>query len=292
MKFAFGFFLVFISLHLNSQPVGLHIAGGFANYSGELQDKMLTLNQSQRLVSAGGTFNLSDKFALRGDLSITHLQGNDRYSKRPGVVNRNLSFKTSIKEVSLMGEYTLFVLEDTKISPYVFAGVGVFKFNPYTYDTLGRAYYLRFYSTEGQGLKEYPDRKIYKEIQLNVPFGGGIKWALSDGILLFGEFSLRKLFTDYLDDVSATYVDRNILLSQRGTVAVQLAYRGNEVKNNATPYPPDGTIRGNPKTKDWYYFTQLGISFRLSWFNGGNFNSRKQHSNFNSRKLRLGCPPV
>ena len=81
------------------------------------------------------------------------------------------------------------------------------------------------------------------------------------------ELGYRKLFTDYLDDVSSTYVDQATLLANRGGEAVQLAYRGNELKNGA-PYPAGGTVRGNASHKDWYYFTGLTASFRLFSGNG------------------------
>lgn len=76
------------------------------------------------------------------------------------------------------------------------------------------------------------------------------------------EFGVRKLFTDYLDDVSTTYVDQNLLLLNRGAKAVELAFRGGELKNGAT-YPADGTQRGGNKAKDWYYFTGITASFRI-----------------------------
>ena len=89
-----------------------------------------------------------------------------------------------------------------------------------------------------------------------------MKLSLSENIQVGLEIGYRKLFTDYLDDVSGTYVDENTLLTNRGSTAVELAYRGNELKNGG-PYPPAGTIRGSASHKDWYYFTLLTLSFRL-----------------------------
>ena len=50
------------------------------------------------------------------------------------------------------------------------------------------------------------------------------------------------MFTDYLDDVSTTYVDQALLLTNSGAKAVELAYRGGELKNGSS-YPAAGYYR-------------------------------------------------
>jgi hypothetical protein len=64
--------------------------------------------------------------------------------------------------------------------------------------------------------------------------------------------------------VSSTYVDESLLLARRGRVASDLAFRGDELKTDPQPYPLAGTQRGNPKSKDLYYFSQVKISFRMN----------------------------
>src|SRR5258708_5350638 len=93
---------------------------------------------------------------------------------------------------------------------------------------------------------------------------------------------MRKLFTDYLDDVSTNYVDQNLLLLNRGPKAVELAYRGDELKNGSS-YPPAGSKRGGSSVNDWYYFTMFTASFRLGG-NGGGSGSGKL------LKSGTGCP--
>ncbi len=120
--------------------------------------------------------------------------------------------------------------------------------------TSGQKFYLRPLRIEGEGFSD--GVKNYNLTQFAIPFGGGIKLSLSDNINVGVELGLRKLFTDYLDDISKLYLDQNSLLNARGAKAVELAYPGNELKNG-TPYPPAGTIRGRSKHKDWYYFKAL-----------------------------------
>lgn len=92
-------------------------------------------------------------------------------------------------------------------------GVGVFHFNPQgsLTDAAGNKtwYYLHPLRLEGQGMPEYPASKPYKLTQMNIPFGGGLKFFMSDRINVSLEFLYRKTFTDYIDDVSQRYIDVN-----------------------------------------------------------------------------------
>jgi len=198
---------------------------------------------------------------LRGGFNYSVVGGADRYSKDTVLVHRNLSFETRLIEFNLLGEFYLFNIYNQKYSPYAFAGLAVYHFNPYTYDTTGTYQLLRPLHTEGQGLPEYPDRKVYNLNQFALPFGIGVRFEANDYVNIGFELGLRKLFTDYIDDVSTTYVDEQTLLNARGPLATELAYRGDELKNGA-PYPIGGTVRGGPH-KDWYYFTGVTIGFRL-----------------------------
>src|SRR5204862_362594 len=83
---------------------------------------------------------------------------------------RNLSFKTNIQELSIGAEFNLVDPQIYLQVPYVFAGIGVFHFNPFTYDNDGNKTYLKPLSTEGEGLSDYPARKNYSIIQLNFIF--------------------------------------------------------------------------------------------------------------------------
>jgi|GEM_PF-4429562 len=51
---------ILISAVAVAQPVRLHLMGGFANYTGDIQQKRFTLGQAKLVVSAGGTFIITD----------------------------------------------------------------------------------------------------------------------------------------------------------------------------------------------------------------------------------------
>jgi hypothetical protein len=278
MRVILFFFLLAYSSVVFSQPLKMNFAAGFANYSGDIQQKPFTLNQAHGAFTVGGSYDLNEHFALRADLSFAKVGADDKFQTKEGTRIRNLNFKSKITELAVLAQYSPLSLEYNKWTPYVFAGVGVYKFNPYTYDNIGYKVFLQPLSTEGQGLKEYPDRKVYKTVQLNVPIGGGIIYAVSEDIHLGFEVGFRRLFTDYLDDVSTRYVNENILFTNRGAKAVELAFRGDELKVNPIAFQ-EGGQRGSPDYKDYYYFGQLKLGLRLNWF-----------ESYSSGTKRFGCP--
>jgi hypothetical protein len=273
-------FLVLLSPVFLSAQWHINVFGGFSNYSGDLQNKFFTINESYAAFGLAAQFDLTNHFSLVSGINIGHVGAADRYNK-PALQSRNLSFQTNIDEGTLIGEYNLFDLADKRFTPYVFAGLAVYHFNPYAYDSLNQKTYLKPLSTEGEGLPQYPDRKPYSLTQLAIPFGGGIKLRVSDNVTIAYEISFRKLFTDYLDDVSTSYVSEAVLLSEKGPEAVEMSYRGNEVKNGSQTYPAAGAERGDPKSKDWYYYSGIRVSIGI-----GNMSGLDKRS-----KSSISCPP-
>jgi hypothetical protein len=241
----------------------VNVFGGFSNYFGDLQGNPITTSQANGAFGAGLQYDLSGHFSLLTNLMFGRISASDAYATQADLRARNLSFESAIAEGNLLVEYNLLDLRAHRLTPYVFAGVAVFHFNPYAYDSTGKKVYLRLLSTEGEGLPQYPNRKPYALTQMSIPFGGGIKFRISDRVTLAYELGMRKTFTDYLDDVSSTYVDQATLLAARGPEAVEMAYRGNELHGGAG-YPADGTVRGNPKHKDWYYMSGLRVTIALN----------------------------
>ena len=260
---------------VHAQKFHVDLFGGFSNYQGDLQEKRFTTAQAKGAVGVGIRYDLSNHFSVRTNLTYAAIGANDKYNALSDLRARNLNFTTKITEGNLLLDYNILNLNYHKLTPYVFGGVAVFHFNPYTNDSLGNKTYLRPLSTEGEGLAAYPNRKQYQLTQFAIPFGAGIRWKFTENIILSYEFGLRKTFTDYLDDVSTTYIDQNTLAAAKGATAVELAYRGDELKNGST-YPAEGIIRGGSKYKDWYYFSGVTISIGIGKMRGfhGSDNGR------------------
>ena len=267
----------------SAQRLHADLYAGVANYQGDLQGKRLTFTGAKPGIGLGLSYDLTNKFILRGAASYMKISGDDKKNTTAkGVEFRNLSFESHVLEAQLALEYNLYDLSERSFTPYAFAGVTAFHFQPYAFSTTGEKVLLRPLSTEGQGLAQYPSVKPYNTKQLAIPFGGGLKLALSDRIQVGVEIGLRKLFTDYLDDVSYNYVDSAVLLAAKGPTAVAFAYRGDEVGGPA--YPAEHSQRGSIDNKDWYYFTAFRLSYSLGG-NGGGGEGRR-----GSKRSKLGCP--
>lgn len=243
-----------------AQNVNFNILTGFTNYQGELQEKQITLNQAHIAFGAGLEYEVTDKLHLRLTGIFGKISGDDKKGTKNQA--RNLNFTSPLTEISLGMEYQLLSLYRRRFTPYIFAGISRFSFDPTAIDTAGRKIKLQQLSTEGQDFT--PDRKKYKLGQFAIPFGAGVKMNIGRNVILGLELGMRKTFTDYLDDVSTTYVDEFELFSNRGDQAVNISYRGDELPGGSPFYPAAGTQRGDPKTKDWYYFGGISIGFRLN----------------------------
>lgn len=272
------FFLSFLAMSCCStlkaqeqdKSMTLSLFTGAMNYQGDLNPSSFKFSHSH---FTGGLIirkPLGRLFAIRAGANIGTIEAADKWN-RDYLQQRNLSFTSTIKEAYAGLEITVFDMATKRFTPYLYAGVAVFHFNPWTVDKGGVKNYLKPLSTEGQGLAQYPEQKPYNLTQIAFPFGGGLKFAVSDAVSIGVEFSQRKTFTDYLDDVSSIYVDRNNLLNARGPKAVELAFRETELPNGRPLYPAHGDQRGTPSEMDWYYFFGLTMEFKLS----GLFQSSK-----------------
>ena len=209
-------------------------------------------------------YNLSPRWVLRGNILFAKLHGADSHFDN----SRNLSFNTWCNEASFKVEFNFFDYQTGsfrhRVSPYIFAGLALFYMNPkaeirnpYTLEI--EEVFLRDLSTEGQGMAGYDTP--YSRFQIAIPFGLGIKFSVSKHICIGLEYGFRKTFTDYIDDISTTYVDRNELMTWAGAMTVAAADRTNEIEPNV--YHPANSMRGNPNTKDWYNFFGITITTKL-----------------------------
>jgi opacity protein-like surface antigen len=276
--------LLLLSTAVTAQRFHVGIFGGLSAYNGDLTEKIFPKKVTNGAIGISANYELSDHLMLRGQYTYTVVGGADRYSNNPELVSRNLAFESRISEFSLVGEYYLMNLYDHRFTPYLFGGLAVYHFNPYTYTTSNQRVYLKPLGTEGQGIAGYP--RPYALTQMAIPFGAGVKYAITENLHLGLEVSLRKLFDDYLDDVSTTYADPADLFNAHGQQSVDLSYRGDELEEGTATYPVKGTQRGGAEHNDTYYFTGLHLTYRL----GNGKNKSGFSSNGRLRKNRNGCP--
>lgn len=211
---------------------------------------------------------------LSGEDKIINTKGNDELYRK----QRNLDFRSNIGEVYLAAEIfpTMLLNKDEsdftpRVVPYAVIGVGYFHFNPQgsLTDANGNKtwYYLRPLHTEGEGFPEYPERKEYSLSKINIPMGVGMKYFLSDRVNISFEILLRKSFTDYIDDVSTTYINPDLfnkyLSPKDAVIARQIADKVFAIVNPGLSRNSPGTQRGNPNQNDSYFTTFLKFGIRL-----------------------------
>lgn len=279
--FCLLFFLNLFAITARAQRIHVGLFGGVAAYSGDLVDKIYPKKITNGAIGLTINYELADQIMLRAGFTYAVVGGADRFSDKADAQLRNLAFETSIAEFSAVGEYYLRNLYESRFSPYAFAGLALYHYNPYAYNSSNQKTFLKPLSTEGQGISGYPDRQPYSLMQFAIPFGGGLKFAITENLRIGAEVGIRKLFTDYLDDVSKFYIDPADLLVAKGQLAVDMSYRGDEITGGSLVYPAKSVQRGNSKTKDYYYFTGLHLTYKIGNGMGGGGNGKKNHT---------GCP--
>ncbi|THU40917.1 hypothetical protein FAM09_02035 [Niastella caeni] len=224
------------------------------------------------------TYQPNEWLGFRLALNRGTLGGDDAIIKGKGGLEearkyRNSNFRSRITEGMVLAEFypTVFLENDPsdvfgRLRPYLVGGVGFFHFNPQGTDPLTKEWVdLKPLHTEGQGFAEYPGRKEYKLTQLNIPLGFGAKYFLSESVNVSLEILHRTTFTDYIDDVSTTYIDPATFYAHLPLAQAQLAARMANKSGNygaTTPYAV-GSKRGTATNNDAYFSMNVKLGFRL-----------------------------
>lgn len=217
--------------------------------------------------------------SLRIAGNLGYVEGDDAQAPAKGGAEmdrreRGLSFRSKISEAYIAAElYPTYFFEKYdglkgKLRPYVVGGVGLYHFNPQAKDADGSWVNLAPLKLEGQGFPQYPDSKSYKLTQMNVLMGLGFKYYIKERTYIGLEILHRKLFTDYVDDVSHNYYidpihfDQNLPAAD-AVVARRLYYRGTYTFPASRPYA-EFAERGDPKENDAYFSTILRLGWRIN----------------------------
>lgn len=241
---------------------------GLSNYYGDLQPKFFASSGYQPMGGIIYKYSVSPHLGFRVGASYTNLSAADSNNRIPANQARNLSFSTHLFEMHAGVELNFWPIDVTrhKATPYIFAGIAAFYTNPFAEDASGNKVFLRPLSTEGQGLAAYPDRKQYSLVNMAFPFGGGFKFFVGRTLLITPEIGFRYTNTDYIDDVSKTYVNLDTLGKYKGNVAKAMAYRGNTLPSWDHNNPNIGFQRGDSKANDWYWFGNITVTVYFRTF--------------------------
>jgi hypothetical protein len=239
---------------------------GAAHYFGDLNTRA-HINRPKIAATAFFRKNFGNYIAVRVGASYAQLGYSDIYNDHNEYMKtRNLSFNSNVWELAVQGDFNFFRFMPGEpgynFTPYVTFGVGVFNYDPFAM-LQGQKQFLRPLNTEGQGSTLYPDRKPYGSMAFSIPFGAGVKYCINERINIGFEIVHRVTGTDYLDDVSKTYVDPAVfppLPNGDPSPAYLLHDRSYELGD---PIGLPGRQRGVMTQKDQFATAIFYISFNL-----------------------------
>ncbi|MFI5220720.1 MAG: DUF6089 family protein [Bacteroidia bacterium] len=258
------FLFLAIPFHLFSQGIEFGLMAGASNYAGDLSNKTIMLSQTHLSGGVMGRYHINEDWAIKAFLGYGRISGADSLASSPYRLARNLNFFSDIYEFSVHMELNLVKNPPghRRLVPYIFAGIGVFNFNPKTkyHDTI---YELQPLGTEGQGTTTYNDRTKYALTTVCIPFGFGLKKQVGEHIAVGVEAGVRFTFTNYLDDVSGTYADAQIVRAANGIIASKLSDRSGEKSPDGVNIFRDGDHRGYKSFAftDMYFMGGFSVTY-------------------------------
>ncbi len=239
--------------------------------------------------SAGLRYKNTRHFAFKSSLDLAWLYGSDTYSDNFYRHNRNISFLTTLVELSAQAEYypfkeaqgSLYRVKNSRgkkklnLNPYVFAGVGALYFDPRAQwnsgvGATGQWYNLKSLHTEGQGLPGGPAE--YSSFAVSLPFGAGMKYSLDKQWSIGFELGLHYTNSDWLDDTHGVYYNNAAIVAAYGAAAGHFA--DPSLSAAAAGGPPTGTegITGVGQKRgfdshfnDAYVFGLFNVNYKVMY---------------------------
>jgi hypothetical protein len=233
---------------------------GTSYYLGDLN----TTHFNQPLPAVGLIIrkNIDKRFAYKAEVMYLNIQSDERSSEDTIAKNRGLHFKSPIYELSGQVEFNFLPYQPGNPlytwTPYVYSGISIFHFNPQAENKNGEWVNLQELGTEGQGTTLFPEKEKYSLIQYSIAMGGGFKIAVNPSFNIILEYGVRKTFTDYLDDVSTTFVG-----GVGNPYPLDMSQEALAMSDPESTHTK-GDQRGNPDKKDWYSFAGITLSFTLN----------------------------
>lgn len=248
---------------LRQRYLELGAGAGISHYAGDLAyteqqafgaSQLAHLRTPRWAVQGYVGYHFHPHMWVRAQFAYIRVAGYDNASDADYALARNLSFEADIFELNAQVVYDFVGTNAVAnarpaFTPYVFVGLGLMNYTPFTYiDQVARTG-----KVELQPLRTEDQETPYALTQVVIPMGFGFRFKLGDAWNLHIESSVRKTFTDYLDDVSGDTPGAGYPLCPcipRG----QISYRSEQGI-------PLTTRRGNPTTDDWYGMTTVGVSY-------------------------------
>ncbi len=255
--------LTSLSAQAQKKFLGLERGGsvGVVHYLGDLNPE-IKLNRPNYYMGLLFKYNFNDYISLGAQANFGKLGYADSLNSSAYEKDRNLNFTSTIADLYLTGEFNFFRFQTGNFrhrwTPYIATGLGVMYYNPTTYFR-GNKYVLKELGTEGKYTEKYADRS-YNNLSAIIPVGFGVKFWLRPGFNMAIEATQKFSFTDYIDDVSTTYVGADkFIFNNHKDVSYYIQDRSIEVLEE--PIGIEGRQRGTSTDFDAY----VGFQIRLTY---------------------------
>lgn len=267
--------------------IGPHV--GLSYYMGDLNPaKPFAMSDLQY----GGLvrFNYNSRWTFRCDYAYATVKADDeKINWRP---ERCLNFTSKIHDLSFVAEFNFWEYytgnPKRNVSPYIFGGISVFYYTVFT-EVGGTLVDLSDHLTEAAPNDTWYDKAFGKRspIGISIPFGMGVKFALSRHMAGTVEWRMQKTFTDYLDDVALVYPtdDKHAFVKVNGMLydltdptatptGIPLNADGSPVENPHGIYS-SGQQRGNSAFNDWFGMARVSLTWKFNLPDGRGCNLSK-----------------
>lgn len=243
---------------------------GAAHYFGDLNTRA-KLNRPKPAFGIFFRKQFNNYLGIKIAAHYAQLGYSDVYSDNTYQKLRNLSFNADILEFAASADFNFFKFvpgdPNYSFTPYITLGLGMFSYSPYAYLN-NKKVFLRPLGTEGQNIG-YVDpatnakRKPYGSTALCVPIGIGFKYQVNDKVNFFFQVAQRLTMTDYLDDVSTTYIGADKFLDGSGQLTTAGILQDRSFEKGQT-IGIEGRQRGWSKQKDQYAIAEIGFSINFT----------------------------
>jgi hypothetical protein len=247
---------------------------GGNDFHGSNDPSDIDFRQIRYAFGSGIQYNLPKGLSIGLDAFYTRLAADDAETNWNRKY-RKLKVRTDIIETSIKLEYTVPQYRGALSGFYANAGTGLCFYRPMN-ELNGVWYKLRPLGTQGQFAD--PSQSPYDYYSLVIPFGFGKKFPLKNGMTLALDISLRKTFTDYLDDVSGVYYDAKLIEETNGELAAYFSNPSVVEPTDGIVLGEPGTIRGNSENNDNYFL----FGFKLHIPLNGNMGNPNTHCSYNN----------
>ena len=187
---------------------GPHV--GITTYQGDV-NPWLFFNEFGYSVGGLVRYTYDTRWAFRADYSYGYVRASDvNAGWRP---ERGYAFRTKLHDVALIAEFNFMDYytgrRESSISPYLFAGLSVFKYKAgaYPLDSLQQVQFtgitpdVNLLKSRWYYRQAFHDAATQEGWNMSIPFGFGCKFSLTEHLAASVEWRMHYTFTDDLDGI-------------------------------------------------------------------------------------------